>query len=372
MERLRELYTEFHRISKEFLERESGLFTDPVDFDTDVDTLMSMVPVLESKVCAIAPCMNCDSVVRLMRHCDYQVFSFWFLRSNAVVKSVYNHLNEKEREHFANVFRDMLLATQKIRALNTMYNNIRQDTADIVEDSKKLMELISHVRSLGGDGRTLNLLNANFAFIVRTINKILSDPNYLLKLVAVFDSKLLESREKLEEYRGLFTISTESVKFGVRCVSDLNIRSIPFETNKYTSFLRRVLSNVILFQDGDLSPSRFTVAVYKLYMLVLGQLRTNASVSEIVSEVVGSVKEQVSPDAFKNRGVRNVQSLVKHISENKGEYRRIIADEYNKREGTILDALQRIADENGVYHDGSKLDVRALVLAAYENFFSKF
>ncbi|AWU47140.1 Virion morphogenesis [Sea otter poxvirus] len=371
MDKLRELYDEFYSISKTYLEKETGQQTDSPDFEVDVTTLMSIVPILEKKVCCISQDITNEQVLRLMRHCNYQVFSFWFMRSDAVVKSVYNKLTDDMRDVFVCLFKDMLTVTQTVISLNNMYNNIRQETADIVADSKKILEIIASMRSLSGEGKIYNLLQSHFVFIVKTINKILSDKNYLLKLVAVFDSDLVANKDKLDEYRQLLTISTEGLIYGIQCVSDITM-DIPIDQNKYTLFLKKVLANVLLFQNNSsLNPNKFITAVSKLYILIHDQLRDNEDVRQILTDVLESLKTKVSVDDIKSKGIKNLQSLIGYISNNKTMYRSLIETEYITREKDIICTLQQIIVKHNVCINDKLVDIETLISSAKQNFFSK-
>ncbi|ANS71184.1 virion morphogenesis core protein [Pteropox virus] len=371
MDKLKTLYEKFYCISKTYLESETGQQTDDPEFDVDVSTLMSIVPVLEQKVCEISPSLTDAEVIKLMKYCNYQLFTFWFMRSNAVVKSVYNKLSECEKKDFICTFKEMLTVTQTLIMLNNMYNNIKHDTEDIVADSKKILEIITQIKSLSGEGRIYHLLNSHYSFIVRTVNKIFSDENYLLKLVAVFDSEMVNNKQKLEEYRQLLTISTESLKHGIKCISELTF-SISVEPNKYTTFFRKVLSNIIIFQNNsDLNATKFITSVSKMYILVYSQLKGNDDVRILLSNVLESLKTKVSPEDIKSRGVRNIQSLIGYISDHKSVYKSILEQEYTTREDNIVNLLQQIVNNNNICYNSEVLNVCDLIKTAKESFFDK-
>ncbi|QHG62656.1 virion morphogenesis [Cetacean poxvirus 1] len=370
MDKLKCLYDEFYCISKEYLERETCTPTDPPDFDNDVSTLMALLPILEKKVCTIESASN-DSIILMMKYCDYQIFSFWFLKSGAVVKSVYNKLDDSNKSKFVDLFRNILINTHTLIYLNAMYSNIKRDTIDIVNDSKKIIEIVNSVRSANGEANAYHLLQQHYTFIVKTINKIMSDKNYLLKLVAVFDNDLLADKERLDNYRELLFVSTEGAIYGLQCISNITIASVVFEGNKYITFFKKVLSNVIIFQNNDLNHQRFIVSVYKLYVLLYRQLTDNQNLSIILHDVIESLKNNISVDEITAKGVKNLRDLINFISTNKSTYKDILCREYECRENVLLQVMQEIVNENGVEYNNQKIDVSMLVKKAKENFFSK-
>ncbi len=372
MDKLRTLYNDFFKISKEYLERETGACTNDPDFENDATTLMTLIPVLEKKVCPLCSSVPDDKVVLMMKYCNYQIFSFWFLKSGAVVKSVYNKMKEDDKSNFLSLFKNILITTQTLISLNNMYSNIRQDTADIVSDSKKIVEIVSQINSSTGDGNIHQILQTNYSFIVKTINKIFSDENYLLKLVSVFDSKLINDRQRLEDYRELLSVSTDSLTYGIQCISNVTIPTIDFEGNKFTSFFKKVLSNVILFQHRDLNSQRFISTVAKIYLLIYNQMLSNPKLGNLLREVMETVNRNVSVDEIKKKGVRNIQSLIKFIADSDTSYKSIVSEIYAERETFILNLMQEIVSENKIEYRGELLDVKLLMTHAKDNFFSKF
>ncbi|ADK63735.1 m95L [Myxoma virus] len=372
MDKLKVLYEDFYRISRLYLEKETQSTTLAPDFDVDVSIFMNLVPVLEQKVVPVNADISDDDVLRMMKYCNYKLFSFWFLKSNAVVKSVYNKLEtEDEQRTFTKLFKDILTNVQTLISINNMYNNIKQDTADIVSDSKKIIDIVHQIRNANCESSAYKLLQTNYNFIVKTINKILSDENYLLKIIAVFDSKLVTDKDKLTEYREIFTISTESIIHGIRCISELDIPTIEVENNKYIAFFKKILGTVILFQNNDLNPQKFIQAVSKLYVLIYQQFKTNPEVAYLLTDVLDSVKTKVSIDEIKQKGINNLQSLIKFISDNKTSYKAILSDEYTKRENSIIDILQSISEENRIEHGGNVINIRYLIDITKNRFFSK-
>ncbi|QQG31584.1 hypothetical protein [Swinepox virus] len=372
MDKLRVLYDYFYNISKIYLERETHSTTLSPNFDSDVSIFMNLVPILEDKICSITSTISDDDVLRMMRYCNYKLFSFWFLKSGAVVKSVYNKLElEDEKVKFKNVFKDILINTQTLISINNMYKNIKQDTADIVSDTKKIVDIINQIKNSNCESNAYKLLQTNHNFIVKTINKILSDQNYLLKVIAVFDSKLITDKDKLSEYREIFTISTESIIHGIRCISDLEIPTIELENNKYISFFRKILGTVILFQNNDLNSQKFIHIVAKLYILIYQQFKTNPALGYLLTDVLDSIKDKISVDDIKRQGINNIQSLIRFISDNKSSYKTILSEEYLKREEDIINILQIISRENNIEHAGKIIDIRNLIEITKCRFFNK-
>ncbi|QDJ95040.1 virion morphogenesis core protein [Hypsugopox virus] len=369
MDKLKCFYNDFYQISKEYLERETKEQTSELNIDSDISTLMNMIPVLEKKVCTITTDITDEQVITMMKYCNYKLLSFWFLKSGAVVKSVYNKLSEDEKITFKNNFKNILLNIQTLISLNNMYNNLKQDTADIVSDSRKIIEIVNHIKNAKCDSSAYQLLQTNYSFIIKTINKILSDENYLLKMIAVFDSNLVTDKNKLNEYREIFTISSESVIYGIKCVSDLDISLINVENNKYTTFFKKVLANVILFQNNDLNAQKFINIVSKLYVLTYTQLTSNPMMAQLLNDVLESIKTKVSVDDIKQRGITNLQTLIKFISDNRTSYKSIIVDEYISRENIIMELLQNIINENHIEYNNELVSVEKIIKITKERFF---
>ncbi|ABI99090.1 hypothetical protein DpV84gp106 [Deerpox virus W-1170-84] len=374
MDKLKILYDEFYNVSKQYLEKETQTLTSPPNFESDVSIFINLVPILEKKVCVITPLITDENILLMMRYCNYKLFSFWFFKSGAVVKSVYNKLEtDEERTKFKTIFKDILLNVQTLISINNMYSSIKQDTADIVSDSRKIIELVNQFKNTTCESNAYKLLQNNHTFIVKTINKILSDQNYLLKIIAIFDSKLITDKDKLTEYREIFTISTESIIHGIRCISDLDIPTINLDNNnKYISFFKKILGTVILFQNNDLNSQKFVHIVSKLYVLIHQQFKTNPIVGYLLTDVLDSIKSKISIDDIRKKGVHNLQTLIRFIADNKTSYKSIISEEYIKREDTIIDILQTISNENQIEHDGKSVDMRHLIGLTKDRFFNKF
>ncbi|QEJ80287.1 virion core protein [Sheeppox virus] len=371
MDKLRTLYYDFFNISKKYLEKETNALTSDPNFELDVSILMNLVPVLEKKISSTISVLTKDEdIILMMKYCNYKLFSFWFLKSDAVVKSVYNKLElENEKERFKTIFKDMLINVQTLISINNMYINLKQDTAEIVSDSKKIIDIINQIKNTNCESSAYKLLQNNHSFIVKTINKILSDENYLLKIIAVFDSKLLTDKSKLTEYREIFTISTESIIHGIKCISDLEISTIDVDNNKYIMFFKKILGTVILFQNNDLNSQKFIYIVAKLYSLINQQFKTNPNVGYLLTDVLDSIKTKISIDDIKQKGVNNLQSLIRFISDNKSSYKSILSEEYIKREGEIIDILQNISNENKIEYCGKIIDIRKLIKITKDRFF---
>ncbi|UWK08635.1 Virion morphogenesis protein [Monkeypox virus] len=372
MDKLKVLYDEFVTISKDNLERETGLSASDVDMDFDLNIFMTLVPVLEKKVCVITPTIEDDKIVTMMKYCSYQSFSFWFLKSGAVVKSVYNKLDDVEKEKFVATFRDMLLNVQTLISLNSMYTRLRQDTEDIVSDSKKIIEIVSHLRASTTENAAYQVLQQNNSFIISTLNKILSDENYLLKIIAVFDSKLISEKETLNEYKQLYTISSESLVYGIRCVSNLDISSVQLSNNKYVLFVKKMLPKIILFQNNDINAQQFANVISKIYTLIYRQLTSNVDVGCLLTDTIESTKTKISIEKIKQTGINNVQSLIKFISDNKKEYKTIISEEYLSKEDRIITILQNIVNEHDIKYDNKLLNMRDLIVTFRERYSYKF
>ncbi|AOE46458.1 hypothetical protein SPPV_93 [Sheeppox virus] len=371
MDKLRTLYYDFFNISKKYLEKETNALTSDPNFELDVSILMNLVPVLEKKISSTISVLTKDEdIILMMKYCNYKLFSFWFLKSDAVVKSVYNKLElENEKERFKTIFKDMLINVQTLISINNMYINLKQDTAEIVSDSKKIIDIINQIKNTNCESSAYKLLQNNHSFIVKTINKILSDENYLLKIIAVFDSKLLTDKSKLTEYREIFTISTESIIHGIKCISDLEISTIDVDNNKYIMFFKKILGTVILFQNNDLNSQKFIYIVAKLYSLINQQFKTNPNVGYLLTDVLDSIKTKISIDDIKQKGVNNLQSLIRFISDNKSSYKSILSEEYIKREGEIIDILQNISNESKIEYCGKIIDIRKLIKITKDRFF---
>ena len=371
MDRFRALYGEFCRLSVEHLERETGTRADAVDVDVDVDTMLSLLPILERKVCALHAASD-EQLLLFMKYFNYKVLSFWFLRSDAVVKSLYNRLqDEPARAHFRELFRALLASTQTLVSLNAMYRNIKQDTADIIADSKKILEIVAQVRATTCEQQAYRLLSSNYNFLVKTANKVLSDENYLLKLIALFNTELVQDRERMEEYRELFSLSAENAVHGIRCMCDVSVEAVDFAGSRYSAFFRRVLSNVLLFQTHGLNAQRFVQIVSKLYTLIHSELTQNAALAEMLSAVLDSIKDRLSVDELRQHGVRNLQSLVRYIASRREFYRELLLGEWRAREDTLVHLLQEIVTRNGVQFRESPVDVAAVLRALKEQVFSR-
>ncbi|QEJ79245.1 virion core protein [Goatpox virus] len=371
MDKLRTLYYDFFNISKKYLEKETNSLTSNPNFESDVSILMNLVPVLEKKISStISVSTKDEDIILMMKYCNYKLFSFWFLKSDAVVKSVYNKLElENEKEKFKTIFKDMLINVQTLISINNMYINLKQDTAEIVSDSKKIIDIINQIKNTNCESSAYKLLQNNHSFIVKTINKILSDENYLLKIIAVFDSKLVTDKSKLTEYREIFTISTESIIHGIKCISDLEISTIDVDNNKYIMFFKKILGTVILFQNNDLNSQKFIYIVAKLYSLINQQFKTNPNVGYLLTDVLDSIKTKISIDDIKQKGVTNLQSLIRFISDNKSSYKSILSEEYIKREEEIIEILQNISNESKIEYCGEIIDIRKLIKITKDRFF---
>ncbi|ASC55559.1 hypothetical protein SePPVgORF074 [Seal parapoxvirus] len=364
MDRLQKCYSRFYEISKEYLHKGTGMCVDCFDFETDVDTLVAMVPMLESSVCAISPDMPDASVLALMKHCNYQALSFWFLKSNAVVKSVYNSIPcEDERREFLCVFKDVLLSVQTLVSINAMYRNIRSDTEEIIDDSKKLMEIVSQVRSASGSNIVLKILQSHYSFLVKCLNKVFSDENYVLKLVAVFDNSLMTDKQKLKDYRDLLRVSAESAAHGIQCVSNVEVASVAIEGDraKYLAFIKKVTSSMLVFQNKSLRPVKFATAVCKLYVVLYKEFKTNVEIGKLVKEVIQSLRDKLSPQDLKGAGVKNMQTLVRYVANHRALYKDMLAGEYSTREDLLVDIVQRVIADNGVTYCGKPIVVRELL-----------
>lgn len=369
MDRLRCCYARFYDISKDYLSRGTGMCVDCFDFETDVDTLVAMVPMLESSVCPITPDMTDANVLSLMKHCSYQALSFWFLKSNAVVKSVYNSIpSEEERREFASVFKEVLLSAQTIVSLNAMYKSIRSDTEEIVDDSKKLMEIVAQIRGANGSKSIMKILQGHYSFLVKCLNKVFSDENYVLKLVAVFDSSLLTDKEKLKEYREMLLISAESAAHGIRCISDVDIASVTIDGDraKYLQFIKKITSSMLVFQNRELRPAKFAAAVCKLYVVLYNEFKTNASIAQLVREVIDSLRGKLAPQDLKSAGVKNVQTLVRYVANHRTLYKDLLAGEYSTREGSLVEIVQGVISANGITYRGEPLQIRDLIAMVKE------
>ncbi|AST09316.1 virion core protein [Murmansk poxvirus] len=372
MDKLRVVYDEFVAISKEYLEKETGMTASDVDMDFDLNILMTLIPVLEKKIIPITSDIDNNDILKMMKYCSYQGFSFWFIKSGAVVKSVYNKLDEEKKEKFVNIFKEMLLNVKTLISLNSMYSRLKQDTEDIVSDSKKIMEIISHLRNSVNENAAYQVLQNNHSFISATLNKILSDENYLLKIIAVFDSKLISEKETLNEYKQLYTISTDSLVYGIKCICKLDMSSVQLTNNKYVLFVKKILPKIMLFQNNDVNSQQFANIVSRIYVLIYDQLGSNINVKNLLIETLESAKTKISLEKIKQSGINNIQGIIKFISDNKTEYKSIISEEYLSKEDKIIDILQDIVNEYNITYENKLLNVRSLIKTFREKYSDRF
>ncbi|ATI21206.1 virion morphogenesis core protein [Eastern grey kangaroopox virus] len=372
MERFRSLYALFYERSKFYLESGTGTAVGDTDLDADLDTFLTVIPLLERKVCAISADMPAEKVVQMMKYFNYKLLSFWFLRSDAVAKSIYKRIaDESERARFLDLFRDTLVSAKVIVSLNAVYRNIKRDTDEIIQDSKRIMEIFAHMRKTSGDQQAYRLLVDNHAFIVRTLNKVLSDENYILKIISLFNTELVTDRDKLEEYREVFTFSTDGAVHGIRCFGRITIDGVEPVHSKYVDIFRRMLNNVLLFQNHALNSKQFVSVVGKLYRLMYEELTGNEEVGRFLSAVMEAMKARISVEELKRRNVGNLQNLISEISRNRDTYRELIAEEYAKHRSWLTCILQEIVDRRGVRYDGAPVNIGFVFDHVHEAYVSK-
>ncbi|AEN03696.1 virion core protein [Yokapox virus] len=372
MDKLRVLYDDFVTLSKEYLEKETGITSSDVDFEFDLNILMTLIPVLEKKIITITQDIDNDNILKMMKYCSYQSFSFWFIKSGAVVKSVYNKLDDDKKELFLTTFKEMLLNVKTLVSLNSMYSKLKQDTEDIVSDSKKIMEIISHLRNAVNENAAYQVLQTNHSFISATLNKILSDENYLLKIIAVFDSKLIMEKDKLNEYKQLYTISTDSLVHGIKCICKLDMSSVQLNNNKYVLFVKKTLPKIMLFQNNDINSQLFANIVSRIYVLIYNELTSNINVKNLLLETLESAKTKISLEKIKQSGINNIQGIIKFISDNKTEYKTIISQEYISKEDKIICILQDIVNEYNITYENNLLDIRSLITSFRTKYSDRF
>ncbi|RAV24289.1 hypothetical protein DQE84_16440, partial [Staphylococcus warneri] len=83
-----------------------------------------------------------------------------------------------------------------------------------------------------------------------------------------------------------------------------------------------------MFQNNDLNSQKFIYIVAKLYSLINQQFKTNPNVGYLLTDVLDSIKTKISIDDIKQKGVNNLQSLIRFISDNKSSYKSILSEEY--------------------------------------------
>ncbi|QRY18977.1 ORF-107 [Teiidae poxvirus 1] len=372
MDKFKKLYDEFYEFSKSYLERSTNQLVGDKDPDSDLESLLTILPILERKIGCINSDLSCESVICAMQHTRYEMFMFWFLRSSANIKSLYNKILEgEEKEKFMALFKNLLLSVKTISAINNMYSNIKKDTNEIMCDFKTLLEIISKLKNSTNEQQAYKVLTENSSFITKTINKVLADNNYFIKIISLFNNDIVADKVKLEEYRDIFSFSKDNVIFGIRCFSNITIDGMGQVSNKYVQFFKRLLCNVIFFQASGVKTTQFVSVCSKLVSIIYSEIRINESVHVLFKEILISLKEKVSIEDIKRRGVNNFQGLIGEIANNREMYKNIFIEEYAKHKITIVAVLQNIMSDYVIRYNDDEIDVEFIFDFLQDNYISK-
>ncbi|AUL80573.1 hypothetical protein [Vaccinia virus] len=234
------------------------------------------------------------------------------------------------------------------------------------------MEIVSHLRASTTENAAYQVLQQNNSFIISTLDKILSDENYLLKIIAVFESKLTSEKETLNEYKQLYTISSDCLVYGIRCGSNRDIASVQLSNNKYVLFVKKMLLKIILFQINDINGQKFANVISKIYTLIYRQLASNVDVGCLLTGAIECAKTKISVEKIKQTGINKVQSLIKFISDNKKKCKTIISEEYLSKDDRIITILQDIVNEHNKKYDNKLLNMRDLIVIFRDRYSYKF
>ncbi|ARF02787.1 SWPV1-216 [Shearwaterpox virus] len=372
MDKFKRAYNDFYEFSKPYLERSSGQKVGKKDPESDLLALLSSLPLLEEKIGALNNEMSIETVICAMQNTDFRMLSFWYMRSDAKVKSLYNKIaTECEKQKFIEIFKNMLLSVKVIASINNMYCNMKKDTNEIVEDVKKILEIISLLKNVGTEQQAYKILMDNNSFITKTINKVLADSDYIIKIIALFNTDVVSDKIKLEEYKDVFSFSKENVIFGIRCFSNITVDGIEHMNNKYIHFFRKILSNIMMFQASEVKVNQFIQVFSKLSKIVYSEIKTNDTLHVLLKEVIESLKEKVSIEDLKQRKVNNLQGLIGEISSNREMYKTIFIEEYTKHRTTLILAIQCIVDSYNVKYQEGDIDVEFIFDFIQDNYILK-
>ncbi|AUD40277.1 hypothetical protein fgpv_183 [Flamingopox virus FGPVKD09] len=373
MEKFRNTFIEFYELSKKYLENITGQKVYEVNFDNDIDSFLTVFPILESKIgCDINCTMSDEAVILAMQQVEFKMFTFWYMRSAANVKSMLNKITDKEtKERFIRIFKDMLVYAKVITSINNMYSNMKKDTNEIVQDLKKILEIVSLIKSVNNEQQAYKILMDNNSFIIRTINKVLADSNYIIKIIALFNTDVVSDKIKLEEYKDVFSFSKENVIFGIKCFCDITIDGIDQINNKYVNFFKKILPNIILFQTSCVKTTQFVNIFSKLSSIVYSEILTNERLHVLFSEIMTSFKTKVSIEDLKKRKVNNIQGLIGEISNNREMYKNIFVEEYEKHKTTLISIVQCITDHYNINYKENSVDIEFIFDFIQEHYISK-
>ncbi|AYP74125.1 hypothetical protein [Fowlpox virus] len=354
MDKFKRAYCEFYDFSKPYLERSSGLKVGKKDPESDLIALLASLPLLEEKIGSINNDMSSESIIHAMQNTDFRMFAFWYMKSDAKVKSLYNKITtDSEKKKFIEVFKNMLMSVKVIASINNMYCNMKKDTNEIVEDVKKIIEIVSLLKGVSNEQHAYKILMDNSSFITKTINKVLADSDYIIKIIALFNTDVVSDKIKLEEYKDIFSFSKENVIFGIKCFSDITVDGVENMNNKYIQFFKKILGNIMMFQASQVKVNQFIQVFSKLSNIIYSEIRTNETLHIVFKEIIESLKGKVSIEDLKRRKVNNLQGLIGEISSNREMYKNIFVEEYGKHRNTLISAIQAIVESYDVkYKEG--------------------
>ncbi|QGT47464.1 ORF165 [Saltwater crocodilepox virus] len=371
MEKFRRVYQTFFEISRLHLERSGERTADP-DPESDVQTLVSALAAAEGRLGRrIDADLPDDDVVRCMKMISYRVLSFWFLRSPAVVKSVYKSLPEAERGRFLALFRDLLVAAQTIGNLNALYSNIKQDASEIIDDSKKLLEIMQKVKAASNDNQAFSVLNANATFISTLINHALSDENYLVKIIAIFYDDLVTDREKLEFYKEIFSLSTENVLDAVGHLMRLEVGSrvdAPSQNSRYVKFFKKILCKVSILQNHNIDSHALLVKVLRLYAVVRDEITSNDELIALGRGALDEFRAKLDLDDLKQERISSLRSMLGYINSNRSFYRDVVVETFRKFQAESTRILRGVIARHALKYDGRAVDLDAFVSVVYDKY----
>nr|6BR9_A Chain A, Protein A6 homolog [Fowlpox virus strain NVSL] len=250
-------------------------------------------------------------------------------------------------------------------------SNMKKDTNEIVQDLKKILGIVSLIKSANNEHQAYKILMENNSFIIRTINKVLADSNYIIKIIALFNTDVVSDKIKLEEYKDVFSFSKENVIFGIKCFCDITIDGIDQINNKYVSFFKKVLPNIILFQTSCVKTTQFVNIFSKLSSIVYSEILTNERLHVLFSEIMASFKTKVSVEDLKKRKVNNIQGLISEISNNREMYKNIFVEEYEKHKTTLISIVQCITDNYNINYKENAVDIEFIFDFIQEHYISK-
>ncbi|UWX11411.1 CRPV-302 [Crowpox virus] len=372
MNKFKKMYDEFYNFSKPYLESSSGKKVSKKDAESDLIALLASLPVLEERIGTINSEMSTECIIRAMQNTDFRMFTFWYMRSDAKVKSLYNKIKEdEEKQKFIEIFKNMLMSVKVIASINNMYCNMKKDTNEIVEDVKKILEIVSLLKGVSNEQHAYKVLMDNSSFITKTINKVLADSDYIIKVIALFNTDVVSDKIKLEEYKDIFSFSKDNVIFGIKCFSEVDVNGIDNINNKYIQFFKKILSNIIMFQASQVKVNQFIQVLSKLSSVIYSEIKTNETLHVIFREILDSLKGKVSIEDLKRRKVNNLQGLIGEISSNREMYKNIFIEEYAKHRNTLISAIQSIVDSYNIKYKEGDIDIEFIFDFIQDNYIVK-